>query len=120
MGFFLYIIACLVTPIFNLIGLITILFKPKDVRNRVFKDLATSKDQHSNVYIQFWFNKWMLKKQSKHLYGNLDETISSVYGKNKRSNTLTKFGKYWADWLNKREKNHVEMAIEDDEQLKKY
>ena len=80
--------------------------------------MAISKDQLSNVYIQFWFNKWMITKESNNLFGNPDETISSVFGKNKRAKTLTKFGLYWANWLNKREKNHVEIAIEDDENFK--
>jgi len=115
MGLLLYIIAQIITPIFNVFGLITILFQPKIVRQKVFKDLAISKDQTSNVYVQFYFNKLMLKNTSIDLFGNPDETISSVFGKNKRSGKLTKFGKYWADWLNKREKNHVEIAIEDDE-----
>ena len=118
LGAILYLIAIFVTPIFNLIGFITILFKPKKIRNKVFKDLAISKDQHSGVYVQFWFNSWMLKNESKDLFGHPDETISSVLGKNKRSNKLTKFGLYWANWLNKREANHVELSIEDDEKQK--
>jgi len=51
MGLFLYIIASIVTPIFNQIGFITILFKKKEVRNKAFKDLAISKDQLSGVYV---------------------------------------------------------------------
>lgn len=119
MGIFLYLIASFLTPIFNFIGLITIIFKNRTVKNKVFKDLAISKDQLSNVYCQFCFNKWMLKKESVHLFGNPDETISSVFGKNKRDNTLNKFGLYWANWLNKREANHVELSIEDDEKINK-
>ncbi len=118
MGFVLYLIAVFITPIFNLIGFITIIFKPKKIRGKVFKDLAISKDQHAGVYVQFWFNAWMLKKDSTDLFGHPDETISSVLGKNKRAETLTKFGLYWANWLNKREKNHVEISIEDDEKQK--
>jgi len=112
MGLILYIIATTITPIFNRVGFITILFQKKEVRQKIFKDLAISKDQLSGVYVQFWFNKWMLTKDSKHLFGNPDETISSVFGKNKLDGTLTKFGLYWANWLNKREENHVEKAIE--------
>ena len=113
MGLILYIISLIVTIPFNVFGLITILFN-KD-RNKILKDLAISKDQLSNVYVQYYFNWLMLSKKSVNLFGNPDETISSVFGKNKRANTLTKFGKYWADWLNKREENHVELSIEDDE-----
>jgi len=113
MGLILYIISLIVTIPFNVFGLITILFN-KD-RNKILKDLAISKDQLSNVYVQYYFNWLMLSKKSVNLFGNPDETISSVFGKNKRAKTLTRFGKYWADWLNKREENHVELSIEDDE-----
>lgn len=115
MGLFLYLLACFITPIFNFAGLISIVFKPKEVRNNVFRNLAISKDQHSGVYVQFIFNKILLKKDSRHLFGNVDETISSVLGKNKRGNTLSKSGVFWANWLNKLEHKHVELSIEDDE-----
>ena len=120
MGLFLYLIAQIVTPIFNIFGLITIFLKPKIVRQKVLKDLAIAKDQTSNVYVQFYFNLFMLKKTSSDLFGNPDETISSVFGKNKRSGKLTKFGNFWANWLNKIDPGHVENAIEDDETKKNH
>lgn len=115
MGALLYLLATVVTVPFNVIGLVTVVFKKKATRNKVLKDLAISKDQLSGVYVQFIFNKFMLTKDSKHLFGNPDETISSVFGKNKTAGTLTKFGSYWSDWLNNIDEDHVENAIEDDE-----
>ncbi len=114
-NFLLYLIAKFTTPAFNFVGFITIVFKKKEIRQKVFKDLAIGKDQYTNITIQFLFNNWMLKNNSKHLFGNPDETISSVFGKNKRDNTLNKFGNFWAMFLNTLDKNHVEKAIEDDE-----
>jgi hypothetical protein len=52
---------------------------------------------------------------SLNIFGFPDETLSSVFGKNKRSKTLTKFGSVWAWLLNKIERNHVEKSIEEDE-----
>ena len=48
-------------------------------------------------------------------FGNQDESMSGVIGKNKRTKTLTKLGRLTAWALNKVEPKHVEKAIEDDE-----
>ena len=45
-------------------------------------------------------------------FGNPDETISSVLGRNKLKNNLTYIGKTLAKILNLIEKDHVEKAIE--------
>ena len=50
------------------------------------------------------------------MFGNPDETISSVLGKNQRDNTLTLLGKLIVWVLNMVDENHSEKAIEDDEQ----
>ena len=76
------------------------------------KDLAISKDQYGNVVGKYFWNDYLIKSYSKYKFGHPDETISSVEGKNKLNNTLTSLGKWLADFLNKREKNHVEKAIE--------
>lgn len=115
--FLLYLTAKILTPPFNFIGFINITFQEKEIRRKAYKKLAISKDQYTNVACQFWFNKWMLKNNSVHLFGNEDETLSSVFGKNKRAGTLTKFGQFWSFLLNTIDKNHVEKAIEDDELL---
>lgn len=78
-------------------------------------NVAISVDQLGNAEQGVLYNDIMLKRSSKDWFGFPDETLSSVFGKNKRSNTLTKFGLFWANFLNKIEKQHVEKAIEEDE-----
>jgi len=119
MGILLYIIAQIITPFFNILGMfyaiIFIRFKSWKEFDKYFKDLAISKDQYSNVAVQYMFNDWMLKKSSRTKFGNVDETISSVFGKNKKLGTLNNFGYFWGLFLNRLEEDHVENAIEEDE-----
>jgi hypothetical protein len=53
-----------------------------------------------------------LKKKSKHRFGHPDETISSVLGKNKRDNTLTKLGAILSNVLDFLDENHSIKSIE--------
>ena len=77
-------------------------------------DCALSKDQHGGVYVRHLFNWWMIKKDEQP-FGNPDETISSVMGKNQRANNLTAIGKALNWILNKIDPNHSIKAIEEDE-----
>ncbi len=54
--------------------------------------IAISIDQLGNVIMQHLLNLLWVKKGG-YKFGNRDETISSVLGKNKQNNTLTGFGK---------------------------
>lgn len=119
-GFILFFIAQITTPIFNLVGMMfaVLTFKGFSEANKYFGNLAYSKDQHSNVAMQHLFNMIMLKEingNKPYLYGNPDETISSVFGKNQRLETLTRFGRFWNRFLSKIEKDHSLLSIEEDE-----
>lgn len=75
---------------------------------------ALSIDQLGNVVCKELFND-ALRKPKGVTFGNPDETISSVLGKNKLTNTLTKAGRA-LDWvLNKLDPNHSINSIEEDE-----
>ena len=79
-----------------------------------FMSIAVSIDQSGNVFCKELFNDALIGLKG-HSFGNEDETISSVLGKNKISNTLTWVGKS-LDWLlNLFEKNHSVISIEHDE-----
>ncbi len=82
----------------------------KGLNKYLFK-IAKSIDQLGNVVCTDLFNHTLIKKSS-NLFGNEDETISSVLGKNKLAGTLTGPGKALSWLLNKIEKDHVEKAIE--------
>ena len=62
------------------------------------------------------FNDILIKKEG-FRFGNPDETISSVCGRNKSVDTLLPLGKSLSKLLNKIEKDHVEKSIELDENI---
>ena len=79
--------------------------------NGLFFKAAISLDQFGNVFFQHLFNVALIKN-SEHLFGNVDETISSVIGKKKRANTLTKAGKALSWTLDALDENHSLKSIE--------
>ena len=81
-----------------------------------FKDIAISIDQLGNVVCSELFFILLITCYSRNMFGNPDETISSVLGKNQRDNTLTLLGKLIVWVLDIVDENHSEKAIEDDEQ----
>jgi hypothetical protein len=78
-------------------------------------NLAVSIDQTLNVLLQYSLNDTMIKNSSKNKYGNPDETISGITGKNVLASTLTWFGKLVNSGLNLLERNHSIKSIEADE-----
>ena len=78
-----------------------------------FFRIAVSLDQMGNVLCAHFFNGTMIKSGgTADRFGNPDETISSVFGKNKLSARLNGFGRFWAGLLNAIQENHVENSIE--------
>jgi hypothetical protein len=79
--------------------------------NKYFVNIAIGEDNLANVYSQHLFNLLFIKKNG-YKFGNVDEPISSVLGKNKLAGTLTWLGIAFAWFLNLWERNHVEKSIE--------
>ena len=113
-GVLLFIAAKILKRILGIVlssyGIVRSLFKCNF--NTWTKSLAIAEDQYGNVLGQYIFNDLLITKDSKHLFGNPDETISSVLGKNKKAGTLTRLGRGVSAVLNFFEKNHVEKAID--------
>ena len=65
-----------------------------------------------NVTCKELFNDTLILNNSENIFGDPDETISSVLGKNKRDGTLTKTGKILAAILDKLDKNHTIKSID--------
>lgn len=83
--------------------------------NRLGKYFLTSAiavDQLGNVMCQDLFNSLLIKDDSTP-FGNEDETISSVLGKNQVKNNLTKIGRCLNWLLNLLDPNHSIDSIED-------
>ena len=106
------IVAILLSIILFPIGFIVSMFYPK--RGKYLYKIALGIDQLGNVVCARLFNFFLIDMEG-YQFGNEDETISSVLGKNKRANTLTFFGMALDALLELIDKNHNIEAIEDDE-----
>jgi len=128
MGVLLFIVALLLLVVLLIPGVIATLVailigasKGKFLKsfakktNDLFYSAALSIDQFGNVLFQYLFNWALIKNDSEDTFGNPDETISSVLGKNERSKKLTEAGKLLALILHKLDPNHSFNSIEDDE-----
>lgn len=116
MGFILNIIASIilwfVRPIIYLIS--CIISGLKGEFDKYNKSLALSKDQYGNVLGQYIFNIIFIKKEG-YKFGNIDETISSVIGKNKVKDTLTLLGVLLDNLFEIFDKNHSIDSIDNTE-----
>ncbi|MBC7535109.1 MAG: hypothetical protein H7258_05390 [Ferruginibacter sp.] len=122
MGFLAWVVSFLLSLFFVPIGMIYGFIKCfnghslkqafKTLDNKFFR-MAVSKDQYGNVVCEELFNSTLRKKESKHSFGDEDETISSVIGKNLRDDTLSIAGKVLNKILCFFQKDHALKAIED-------
>jgi hypothetical protein len=104
--------AILISIILFPIGFTISMFYPN--RKKHLYNIARGIDQLGNVVCGQLFNLTLIKKAG-YRFGNEDETISSVIGKNKRTNTLTATGCLLDALLDAIDKNHSIDAIEEDE-----
>lgn len=121
MGLLLFIIAVVLTiitvPLGILYGFMKCLLK-FDLKalfrktNKYFRLLAISIDQMGNVAMQDLFDDILIKKNG-YKFGDVDETISSVLGKNERLKTLTGLGLLLVNFLNFIDPNHALNSIEE-------
>ena len=79
--------------------------------------IAVSLDQLINVIADDVFNVLLIKSWAKNKFGDEDETVSSVIGKNYLAGSLTKLGLWVRYVLHKLDKNHSVKSIERDENL---
>ena len=121
MGILIYIIALFLALFLIPVGVLYAVFKSFWKRkfkdgfkkvDRLFFNMAISIDQFGNVACYELFNEVLITEKG-HKFGDEDETISSVLGKNKLAETLTKTGRT-LDWvLGKLDKNHSIKSIEE-------
>jgi len=127
MGIILFLVAILLSAISLPIGfsyfilkcITTFQLKKFGIRfNQYFLKVAVSIDQMGNVAMQELFNDWLIKNRE-YPFGNEDETISSVIGKNLKYGNLTSLGKALNAILNFLDPNHSLNSIEYLTELKK-
>ncbi len=116
MGFILLIVSILLLFITGPIGIIYGLFYSLFTKllsgiGEYFLEMAISIDQLGNVIMQHFLNLIWIKKKG-YPFGNRDETISSVIGKNLKKNTLTSFGKVISRILDSLDPNHSLNSID--------
>ena len=88
--------------------------------NSKLRYLAVALDKYGNVICSEWFNVWLIKTESKHKFGHIHQTISTVIGFNLKHGTLTPLGKGVNKFLDfSFGKNHSLDAIKDPEQSEK-
>ena len=105
MGIILYTIA-------YLLFLPLTIFNALNVKKKgYFKDTAINIDRFGNREFRFSLNKYLITEKSPDRFGNIEETISSVLGKNQRDKTLSKFGKMICFILDKLDKEHCKKSI---------
>lgn len=117
----LFIIAVVLSPLL-LIGMVyglwSLLWKRRfrDAWYRIgdyFYRAAVSIDQLGNAMCCELFNRTLIKEGG-YSFGNVDETISSVLGKNKQTNTLSLLGRLLDKLLHILDDNHTLNSIEDE------
>ena len=120
MGFLLFIISIFLTVFTVPLGIIYTIFKFMfkgkiyllfKVGNGYFYKFALAIDQMGNVAMQDLFNVIFITKEG-YKFGNQDETISSVLGKNQYRQTLSGLGIFIVKILNFIDKNHALNSIE--------
>jgi hypothetical protein len=109
------------TLLYILLPIVSVYSFVKNIINRDWRNMrlrffraAYSIDQFGNVISSELFNDILIKKGG-YKFGNPDETISSVMGKNYRDDTLTIPGKVLRWILDTIDENHCLKSIEEDE-----
>ena len=117
MGFLLYIISIFLYLILLPVNLVVVLVKyskEKGFFNSLsgyFRVNAVSVDRFGNSAYRTLFNLTLINSNG-YKFGTKCETISSVLGKNELAGTLSKCGKVIVFILNKIQKNHCILSIE--------
>lgn len=111
MNILLFLLSFILVGIFAPIGFLVSLFK---YHSGYYFKLAIALDQFGNVVMSPLFNS-LLINSDKYPFGNPDETISSVLGKNKVNNSLAYTGRRLDALLNGLDEGHSIKSIEDDE-----
>jgi len=84
------------------------------VFNRYLVRIALAQDQADNTMVRFLFNDLLLKKNiDSYKFGNMDEKISSVLGKNERRKSLNGLGRFVNGVLHSIEEDHSLKAIDE-------
>lgn len=115
-GLILFVISKLLIAFIHPFGffyslLMTLLKSGWQSVDKYLLNCAIADDQAGNVYMAKLFNDVLIKPGG-HRFGNPDETISSVIGRNQLTNTLTIVGRFINWCLNRIDPGHSVKYIE--------
>lgn len=110
MGFLLFLIASILWLPLTFLNWIAVAFK-YGLSNSFFRSTAVDIDRFGNRNFRTLFNAVLIEPNG-YQFGNVNETISSVLGKNQQTKTLSRIGKFLAYILDKIDKNHCINSIE--------
>ncbi len=114
-NFILVILAKVLYLVVEPINFIYVIFVKKKFTwkrlNGYFREQAVAIDRFGNSQYRSLFNALFVAENGYH-HGNINETISSVLGKNEYFGTLTKIGKVLVSILNFIDKNHCAKSID--------
>jgi hypothetical protein len=115
-GLILFLVARILTYVIYPIGftysvVLTLLKNGYKSLDEYLFQCALAEDQRANTYLSKLFNDFLIKVGG-HRFGDPDETISSVLGKNQLTGTLSILGRVLNWILNKIEKDHSIKSIE--------
>lgn len=108
----LYLVAYILLLPLTFINYIVVLIVSKDNAKNYFRSTAVNIDKFGNREFRTLWNCTLCIKNG-YRFGNQEETISSVLGKNERDETLTKTGKILVFILNVIDKDHCRKSIND-------
>lgn len=111
-GFVLWLIALLLIIPMTVINFFVV-WKKYGTPKGYFLNSAVSIDKWANREFRASWNRFLITKESPDRFGNIEETLSSVLGKNQRDNTLTKTGKVLVFILDTLDKDHCNKSIND-------
>ena len=111
-GLLLFFIAIVLFIPLTVINVLIVINKYKTWKSLdlYFYDTAVDIDKFGNHNFRTLFNKVLILKDA-YRFGNINETISSVLGKNERDKKLTITGKLLVKILNLIDKDHCKKSI---------
>jgi hypothetical protein len=79
--------------------------------NEQYTSLAVCKDVLLGIALAPLLNKILITKDSIYKFGIFPQTISYVIGINHINGSITKFGVFWFNFLNRVDSNHCKNAV---------
>ena len=114
MGLVLFFVSVVLFIPLTVLNFFCVLYKYRikwSTINGFFKETATDIDRFGNRNFRTLLN--MTLQNNGYEFGNINETISSALGKNKRDNTLTKTGLLLCYILDSLDENHCIKSIKE-------